>query len=309
MMALPWFGPTIEILQRVLVEDRLPHALLVVIPEGWGREDFLGEVVRMMLDLRSIPAQLDAFAHPDFRWVQSYDKDGEPSKIIQVDAIRELGEFAVQRATSSPRKVAVLPQAHNMTVNATNALLKTLEEPVSNCCLVLETSRPGQLLPTILSRCQKLPFRFRQAEALGWLREALAEKGSPGKQTRTVEEATRAISDALALCGGGPLHALELLTRPDADLLAALRTSGTGSSRSKFLDQLAAADDLPALLDQWYRIAIRKLAEENQRSAERLLAFADELLVCRFQVESTKGVNARLLLDRLLFVWEGGVDS
>jgi len=309
MMVLPWFDSTISTLRRVLGEDRLPHGLLVVIPEGWGRDDFLRELVRTMLDLRSVPSQLDTFAHPDFRWVQSYDEDGEPSKVIQVGAIRDLGEFVVQRVASASRKVAVLPQAHNMTINATNALLKTLEEPVSNCCLVLETSRPGQLLPTILSRCQKLPFRFRRADALQWLEESLAGKVNIGKRAEAAEGVAYAMGEALELCGGGPLHALELLTRPDANLLAVLRSAGTGPSRAKFLDQLAAAGDLPSLLDQWYRIALRKLAKGNKRSAEPLLAFADELLICRFQIESTKGVNVRLLLDRLLFVWEGYADS
>jgi DNA polymerase-3 subunit delta' len=309
MTVLPWFNYTVDALQRVIGEDRLPHGLLVVVPDGWGRDHFLGEMVRLMLGMPSALPPLDCFAHPDFMWVRSYDKDGEPNKVTQVDAIRELGEFAVQRVVSSPRKVAVMPQAHNTTLSAANALLRTLEEPVSNCCLVLETNRPGQLLPTIVSRCQKLPFRLRRDDALRWLEQGLSGTSTAPPKSEATGDGAGVLSDALAICGGGPLHALELLTRRDAGFQVILQALGAGQSRAGILDQLAATADLPSLLDQWYRIAVRALAGNKGFSAERLIVFADELVICRDQIDGIKGVNARLLLDRLLCLWEACVDS
>ena len=55
-------------------------------------------------------------------------------------------------------KVCIIEQADKMTIQASNAFLKTLEEPPEDTIIILTTSKPNSLLPTIISRCQQLPF-------------------------------------------------------------------------------------------------------------------------------------------------------
>jgi DNA polymerase-3 subunit delta' len=92
-------------------------------------------------------------------------------------------------------RVAIVSPAHAMTVNAQNALLKTLEEPAARTLLMLVSSRPSGLLPTVRSRCQRVELPHPPAEeAWRWL------------QTRLESPSAR----LLELAGGAPLLALEL---------------------------------------------------------------------------------------------------
>lgn len=290
MSLYPWFETPLAALGRAAAEDRLPHALLIVIPDGWGRDDFLLELASVVMVPRTKPTELRTWAHADFLWVQSVDKEGEPGKVIQVDAIRELAGFAVQRTAVARRKLAILPQAHNMNANAANALLKTLEEPASDCCIVLETPRPAQLLPTVVSRCQRLPFRFSRVAAENFLKDHGHAEAVAG----------------LDLAGGGPLDALALQQDPAVSMNSTLGKLASASERNGELERLARSEQLVPMLDQWYRLVIRKLAQRPSPPVqERLLSFVDELQHCRYQIESVKGVNSRLLLDRLVFLWVG----
>ncbi len=90
-----------------------------------------------------------------------------PSDIIEIDAasnrgideIRELREAVRSMPFSSPYKVYIVDEAHMLTKEAANALLKTLEEPPAHVIFILATTDPEKLPHTIVSRCQKIEFR------------------------------------------------------------------------------------------------------------------------------------------------------
>lgn len=73
---------------------------------------------------------------------------------IKINHIRDLNRFLQLKPHSSPRKLAVLYGAENMTLESANALLKLLEEPPASSILVLQAQKKERILPTILSRCQ-----------------------------------------------------------------------------------------------------------------------------------------------------------
>ena len=75
-----------------------------------------------------------------------------------IDEIRELREAVRTAPFSSPYKVYIIDEAHMLTKEAANALLKTLEEPPSHVIFILATTDPEKLPATIISRCQKLIF-------------------------------------------------------------------------------------------------------------------------------------------------------
>ena len=90
-----------------------------------------------------------------------------PEDIIEIDAasnrgideIRELREAVRTSPFSSPYKIYIIDEAHMLTKEAANALLKTLEEPPSHVVFILATTDPDKLPQTIISRCQKIVFK------------------------------------------------------------------------------------------------------------------------------------------------------
>lgn len=78
----------------------------------------------------------------------------ETEKSISINQIRELQELLSLKPYSGKYKIAIIPEAHLMTVQAQNALLKTLEEPSGQAVLILTSPSEYLLLPTIISRCQ-----------------------------------------------------------------------------------------------------------------------------------------------------------
>ena len=90
---------------------------------------------------------------------------------IKISHIRELSRWIQLKPHSSPRKLAVVYQAENMTLESANALLKVLEEPPPNSLLVLQAFKKERILPTILSRCQILKgfSKSEKSELLDYL--------------------------------------------------------------------------------------------------------------------------------------------
>lgn len=101
--------------------------------------------------------QVELHAHPDFLLIEPEDGQKQSPK-IKIDQIRHLEHFVIYRPLVSSHKICLIDQADTMTVEAANALLKTLEDPPDHCLFLLISSRPEHLLPTIRSRCMTLRF-------------------------------------------------------------------------------------------------------------------------------------------------------
>jgi DNA polymerase III subunit delta' len=96
--------------------------------------------------------QFDSGSHPDFIRI---DPEGQVTKIAQ---IRELRQLISMKPFGARLRVVVLSKAHTLNQEASNALLKVLEEPPHRTILILITPRISDLLPTIVSRCQHIRF-------------------------------------------------------------------------------------------------------------------------------------------------------
>ncbi len=105
-----------------------------------------------------------------------------------IDEVRSLREQTRYTPTSLKHKVYILDEAHELTKDAANALLKTLEEPPERTMFILCTTEPHKLLATIRSRCQHYGFRRVRADEVADLLAQIAEK-----------ESIRAERDALLL--------------------------------------------------------------------------------------------------------------
>lgn len=157
---------------------RFPHALLLEGEAGSGRRMLAACIARAAVcrepDFTRRPcgvcAACQKTTHPD---IVTFGGDGAA---LSVDTIRRLREEAYVLPNESPYRVMILAQAHTMTPQAQNALLKILEEPPAHVLFVLTCNNRSQLLQTICSRCVCIPVSpVEWEEALPVLRRLLPQ--------------------------------------------------------------------------------------------------------------------------------------
>ncbi len=100
-------------------------------------------------------------------------KDSGGSEAVRIDHIRALQKNISLRPYEGKKKVFIIDEAQDMTAEASNALLKTLEEPPRDSLLILVSSKPSLLFKTITSRCQPIKFSGMQRQEL---RQVLQKK-------------------------------------------------------------------------------------------------------------------------------------
>jgi len=93
--------------------------------------------------------------HPDFIIIEPDDD----KKAIGINQIREINRHLAFPPVLERYRIIIVDPAEKMTDEAANAFLKTLEEPPPHNIFILNVRDPGELLPTIISRCQKVPFK------------------------------------------------------------------------------------------------------------------------------------------------------
>lgn len=140
--------------RRAFMADRLAHAFIVAgAPDGAGGK-FVDGILRLLFDIKSddndILRRIHQRTHPDIHWLEPESK----SRVIVIDQIRDLNCALHRTATEDGWRVAVIRHADRLNAQASNALLKTLEEPGIRTMLLLVTDAAQELLPTIRSRCQ-----------------------------------------------------------------------------------------------------------------------------------------------------------
>jgi DNA polymerase-3 subunit delta' len=175
---------------------RVPHAWLISGPRGVGKATFAFRVARFVLaggagDGLAIPAdhptarRIAAGSHGDLMVLQPgmiHPTTRKETQEIVVGHVRELVEFLTRTSAEGGWRVALVDSAETMNPNATNALLKILEEPPAQCLLLLTTSVPGALLPTIRSRCHQLKMPPLSADAIA----RLLARYRPGADARAL---------------------------------------------------------------------------------------------------------------------------
>lgn len=226
----------VSLLNSAISSTRIAPAYLFAGIDGVGKTLTARIFVSKLLESGNIAN------HPDVVWVEpTYLHQGalftlsqlEASGItrtskpsIRVEQVREIAQFLSQSALAGTRKLVVVSDADQMNLAAANALLKTLEEPGSNNCIILISSQ--SLLPTIISRCSIVPFRPLCPSDLKLVLENL---GKTDVLSRPTILAMAAGSPGLALAYDQIHRALppELLElkppRADDSILAALQVS------------------------------------------------------------------------------------
>ncbi|MCC6675293.1 MAG: DNA polymerase III subunit gamma/tau [Thermomicrobiales bacterium] len=197
----------VRTLRNAIRLDRVAHAYLFTGPRGTGKTTTARLLAKAVNCLDPDPD-----ARPCNRCAACVAiNTGATTDIIEIDAasnrgiddIRELRERVKFAPTFLKTKFYIVDEAHQITGAAANAFLKTLEEPPPHTKFILATTDPEQLLPTIVSRCQRFDFkRFSRATVIEHLARVAEQEGVPVERDALDvigEHAAGSMRDALGL--------------------------------------------------------------------------------------------------------------
>jgi len=154
---------TVNILKEELKDDRINHAYLFYGKEGLGKKTLAIEFARALLcneiendscNVCNNCRRVEHGNHPDLKIIEGNEK----TKNLKIEQIREMQKEIAYKPYESEHKIYIIDGAENMTTQAANSLLKTLEEPPSYAIIILISEELNKLLPTVISRCQNLRF-------------------------------------------------------------------------------------------------------------------------------------------------------
>ncbi len=301
----PWLKPIWDNLKAGLDSERIPGALLLQSEPGLGAEQLVESLSHALL-CQNYSSEACGFchscqlvqsqSHPDLHWIKP-EKEG---KSITVDQIRASNRLAHESSQLNGYRVFIIEPADMMNESASNALLKTLEEPGEKCLFLLVTHNQERLLPTIRSRCQQWVVTPPSSEqAVQWLSAQGVTKIPPyalklnmGSPVKTLEAVN---SGELDEYSAFEKDLVEFFSSPVADI------SGCASYMAKYPDK--------ALNWAWYLLTdaqkvqfgvseddilpgAHKLQQQNYNG---LYSSAKKLLELKAQVQAFPGLNLELL--------------
>lgn len=240
----------VRTLRNAIALDRVAHAYLFSGPRGTGKTTMARLLAKAVncLDPDSVnrPCNrcrncfaINAATAPDIIEIDAASNRG-------IDDIRDLRERVRYAPAVLSSKVYIIDEAHQITGAAANAFLKTLEEPPSHTRFVLATTDPEELLPTIVSRCQRFEFRRISLEAMARRLQTVSDREGIAIESDALRNiarhATGSLRDALGLL---EQLAIEHGTEGSASSRTAIRAidvrTALGLSRNDRVEALVTA--------------------------------------------------------------------
>lgn len=273
-----------EYFTRMMAVDSLAHAYLLHGPQGVGKRMFAGELASALLADGGMTLQ----NNPDFIQLEpGVDKKTGKATEIPVEAVRDMKKWAYQRPMYGARKVVLIDDAEQMSDAAANTVLKVLEEPPAYLYFLLVSSRSGQLLETIVSRCQDVLFRMLEEDEMKTVLASL-KMDADDKQLVTAVAAGRP---------GTALHLVQEKKLPAvASAIAGLEkmlVSGT-TERILFAKTIADDDDALQIISWWLAWT------HAQLPARAKLAVVATGLLDLYTAVSESKFNRRLAVEKFL---------
>ncbi|TAE61302.1 MAG: DNA polymerase III subunit delta' [Nostocales cyanobacterium] len=296
----------IDLLTSSVTKSRVAPAYLFVGADGVGRSLAAKCFIELLFSNSVKPEQLPILKnrirqgnHPALFWVEpTYQYQGQrltaaeaaekgvkrkAPPVIRLEQVREITQFLSRPPLEAPRNVVVLEQAETMAESAANALLKTLEEP-GKATLILIAPSPDAILPTLVSRCQKVPF-YRLDH--GAVAEVL---------TKTGHGEILQYPEIISLAAGSPgsaILAYQQLQNIDGQLLQDVKKKPTSFRHAlelaKKINQELDTEAQIWLIDYlqqyyWQQTHKSSIIEQLEKTRKHLLAYAQPRLVweCTF---------------------------
>jgi DNA polymerase-3 subunit gamma/tau len=280
-------------LANALTTGRLVHAYLFSGPRGTGKTStarILAKAINCIEGPTATPCNVcDACVSIS---------EGTALDVIEIDAasnrkideIRDLLDKIPYTPTALRTKVYIVDEVHQLTTEASSALLKTLEEPPGHVVFVLATTEPHKLLPTIVSRCQKFDFSLVSAVDMDRLLEHIAEREGididPAAVGMIAEHAHGSVRDAIGVMDQISNLSGERITQEElADVLGEVETSLVFE-----MVDLIADRDTPGTL-----LAVGKLVDDGKdprRFVEALIGHLRSLFLVQNAANPSEIVEA-----------------
>lgn len=191
----------LEFLKRSIKNKRLAHAYLFIGPARLGKRRAALEFIRMLNG-----QEIEQAIHPDILIIEpeTIEKNGIKKELeIGIDQAKNIQHQINLSPYRAPYKIVLIDKAEKMTAEASNCLLKILEEPPAQSIFILITAEPQLILPTIVSRCQLVKFLP--------VRESEIEKGIKDFG----HEASPELKRIIRLANGRPELAIQYLENPE----------------------------------------------------------------------------------------------
>jgi DNA polymerase-3 subunit delta' len=303
----------IELLTQAVKQNRVAPAYLFVGTDGVGRSLAAKCFIELLFSSSIQPHQIATLQnrihqgnHPALFWVEpTYQYQGQKltaaeaaekgvkpkaPPMIRLEQIREITQFLSRPPLEATRNVVVLEQAETMAESAANALLKTLEEP-GQATLILIAPSSESVLPTLVSRCQKIPFyRLDMASVAQILR-----------QTGNWEILQH--PEVLSLAAGSPgsaIAAYQQLQTINNELLQQVKKTPTSYRNAlelaKKIDKELDIEAQLWLIDYlqqsyWQQIHKRSIIEQLEKTRKNLLSYAQPRLVWEYTFVSLLSIS------------------
>jgi DNA polymerase-3 subunit delta' len=307
----------LSILRRALKTERVAHAYLFAGPDGLGKALVAWNFAKALLchaDAEDACEACEACRkvnhgnHPDVVGVEAVRTQ------ISIEQIRDIQRLMIHHPLEGPWRIIIVDRAHDLTLQAANALLKVLEEPPEGNVTILIARSTTSLIPTIVSRCQTLHFEpLTPSEVARYLQEEEGWEIAGARQVST--QAQGNIRRALDL-KDKPLREHELALVRFLGNLKDLSVSQVLECAQEWVDggrheARLRLECLQGILRDLVLLRLDCGGLDHQDLESRLLEVArkwslhDLLMGWDWVCEGLQGIernyNARLLMDHLLF--------
>ncbi len=214
----PWQKAALAHVDAQLADNRQPHATLFRLRKDYDDTMLGWQVIKRIIcdshranDDCKHCRMIDDALHPNvlFLDVVNTSVDFAPVKRIGIDDVRQIEQKMWQTSMFDKPKIAYINGMDLLSTPAQNALLKTLEEPPENTFFILAVTDVSHVLPTIMSRVQRLHHStFPQERLLYWLQQQLNQQSNQPMTEAEIAKVAKLADDA-------PMRSLALLQSPD----------------------------------------------------------------------------------------------
>ena len=253
-----------ESLKKIVNSEYIPHAFLFAGPKGTGKTS-AARILAKIINCENLGK--DGKPCDKCEECLSITK-GTNLDVVEMDAASHRGiddvrilRDAVKLAPSkAKKKIYIIDEAHMLTTEASNALLKTLEEPPDHVIFILATTNPEKLIDTIRSRTTLISFRKGTVLEIAKSLKRVIE----GEKIKITEESINKIAE---ISGGAFRDAIKILEQYSSEGEEYLNKF-KGSNLSEFINSLAKKDEKQAILE----------VEKNVSNGISMESFLSELL-------------------------------